>query len=255
MKAIMLCCDKYLISAYHTIKSYNYYLPNNNFTFVLPYNNEIPNFINDLKKELGNKLELIHIKKDKFKPTMETLLEKIGDEEYIYWCSSDNYLHRTINREKFMEIKDSVEKGFFKDYDAISITFNKRINKIKQSLAKININKMEFLLCPLWKAPIANVWNHQFMKCKILKSMWESFDEPNKAKELDYQLADLNHRIYKNPIFSNCRNIYLDEHIINLGENTSRGNFTNNAFLHFEKLKLDSSLIGMKVDKDKSIIW
>jgi len=254
MKAVMLCCDKYLISAYHTIITYEHYIPDNEFTFLVPYNDVIPEYINKLKSILNERLILIKCE-NKFKTTMTALLNEIPDEEFIYWCFSDNYIHQILDREKFIKVKNSIEDGYNNEYDVVAIVYNKKYNKMRKELPKVFLNNIEYLVGPKWDNPVFNIWNHQFMKAKLLKKIWELFDEPKKAKELDYQLMNLKHRIYKDPVFNGCKNIYLDEKIIRLGENTSRGLMTANAYEHYKKLNLDENLINIGINMEKSLLW
>jgi len=248
MKCIILCCDKYHIFAYHSIKTYEKYLPNNNFTYYLPYNIEVPDFIKEIRRETGKRIKLIKTGIE-FKKTMLKLLSDVDDEEFVYWCSSDTYIEQ-IDSEKFYLIKKLIEEGKFNQYDVISLFRNKKL-KNKESFLVENI---EFINCNPWTKPDFNIWQHQFMKGKILKAIWNSFDEPNNAKELDYQLCNKNHRIYKNKTFINCKNIYLKNAILKLGENTSRGMVTINSINSFDKLGIDKKLIKMKISNN-SLIW
>lgn len=250
----MLCCDKFLICVYHTIISYEHYIPDNEFTFLVPYNDIIPEYINKLKSILNERLILIKCE-NKFKTTMTALLKDIPDEEYIYWCSSDNYIHQILDREKFIKVKNSIEDGYNNEYDVTAIVYNKKYNKIKKDLSKINLNNIEYLVGPKWDNPVMNIWNHQFMKSKILKRIWTLLDEPKHAKDLDYQLMDLKHNIYKDTIFKKCKNIYLDENIIRLGENTSRGLMTLNAYNNYKKFNLNENLINIGINMEKSLLW
>lgn len=253
MKAIILCCDKYQICAYHTIKTYEKYLEGNNFVYILPYNEKVEEYTKKLRRDIKKRMIFVYTKKD-FKITMNKLLKTVDNNEFVYWCSSDNYIEE-VDKDKFMKIKELVEKDYFSKYDAISLCYNKKIHEVKDTLSHIEINSMNFLRCPPWNTPVFNIWNHQFMKGKILKAIWNSFDEPKVAKDLDKQLYRLHHKIYNNSTFINCKNLYVDLPIMKLGENTSRGKMTMNAFNNFKKLNLDTKLINLEVNKDISLIW
>jgi len=249
MKAIVLCCDKYHIFAYHTILTYEKILPKN-FTYLVPYCKNININLKRLSKEC--KIIFIKCQDSSFKVTMENLLREVDDEEYIYWCSSDNYLDK-INKEEFIEVKNLIKKGKMKKYDVISIFSNKKIRRMHQ-LERIIIDNKNFLLCPEWKEPIFNIWNHQFMKGKIQKAIWNSLDEPKKAKDLDYQLGNLQHRIYGNKTFRNTKNLYLEIPIIKLGENTSRGKMTKNSYDSFINYGIEIPK-DFELDENKNLFW
>lgn len=93
------------------------------------------------------------------------------------------------------------------------------------------------------------------MKVKILKAIWNSFNEPNKAKDLDKQLMKINHPIYDNLAFINCKNIYLQNPILKLGENTSRGFITSNAIENFHKLNINTDIIQLPINYQCRLIW
>ena len=85
MKAIILCCDKYQICAYHTIKTYELLLKGANFNYFLPYNQKVEEYIKKLRKDIDKRIELIVTQNKSFLATMSKLLNYVDDEEYVFW--------------------------------------------------------------------------------------------------------------------------------------------------------------------------
>ena len=67
MYAIINCCDRFHIFAYHTILTYNTLWEDNEFIFRIPYNKVYPKFI---KEKFGDQVEIIKSKK----PFLDTIL-------------------------------------------------------------------------------------------------------------------------------------------------------------------------------------
>ena len=96
-----------------------------------------------------------------------------------------------------------------------------------------------------------NVWIHQFMKCKILKTLFNCFKEPQVAKHLDRQLYNKNFLFYD---FLRKTNFCLTDNSYGIfGENTSRGFICLNALENMKKMNIEIPP-NFKI-KEEELIW
>jgi hypothetical protein len=232
MYAIVNCCDRYHIFAYHTILTYDKLWPNNPFIFRIPWNETKPKYI---QEHFGDKVELIKTKKS-FKETVFTLIEDLDENCWVYWCSSDTYIEKinldiaitaynyikSINDSNIFGLSFCRTKGINIDYKKKPVNFDGK--EIYFKTKAINHQHMQF-------------WIHQFMRTKILRYIFESFDEPKKlAKELDYQLYNNNNPLYLKIQLGEF--LTFKEGSVVFGENTSRSKITLNCIDNFKKYNL-----------------
>ena len=88
MRSIVLSCDKYHPLSEHMVVSYRDKWPSHNFKFNIPWNDSKP--IHLLEK-YSNEVELIQTPIE-FKKTIGSLLDKVDDDEWIFWSTDDTYL-------------------------------------------------------------------------------------------------------------------------------------------------------------------
>ena len=230
--AIMLCCDKYHIFAYHTIKTYMKLYPKNNFIFYIPYNEEIFDPLKPFVKEA--KVRFIKTGKG-FKDTIKGLLEGIGDNDWIYWCSSDQYLDRLDDQEKALAVEKYVSECHDPEIFGITFGYLKK-NGRKLLLHPPKSFKTDEGITLKDKYPWncskhIVLWHHQYLRSKVIKEIFGAFNEPRVAKDLDKQLYSNRKTIYEH--CSKGRYLTIDHNICGFGENSSRGKITRNAVKSF----------------------
>lgn len=248
MRAIVLSCDRYHIYVYHMIKLYLKMWDSCPFIFCVPYNNVKPEWGDGEKGELRDRVFFFKCGNG-FKETVLALLKGCDEEEWIYWCSCDQYpiwfnsdifekIHRSV-----LEIEDRSIYGVTPQY----------LNKCGRKLIKSGGNQMGFLKERMeWKSSKEiTIWYHQYLRTKVLKHIFETFDEPSVAKKLDYQLYKNEDKMYK--FLSSGKYYGVFEKYSEYGEATSRGETTINCF---ESLKR----IGVNLNEvlpvsDKRLIW
>jgi hypothetical protein len=240
MKAIVLTCDKYHPLADLMMHTYQKLWPDNPFVFRVPYENEYPA---SLKEKYKGKIELIRTDYTKqayttgtpegtrqvsmIKPTALTLLNDIEDDEWIYWCMDDRYLMK-IDKRRVSEIYHTVLKLGDPQIAGVSMLRRKRDVFYKKGsflLTQSGFKLLESVFSD--SEELGGPWAHQFMRCKVLRRMFESFpDRPFAAKEMDFfpkrKLAG--EKIYD-----------AEKNLIVFGESTSRGELTINCFLELKR--------------------
>ena len=240
MKALVLCCDKYHLFALHTIKCYEKLWEHHPFEFYLPYNNVKPDFenINLIKTPIP------------FKETIFELTKNIDDEEWIYWCSSDSYP---------MELDIKKYENVIRNLDEIgkycSVVFlgpwkhRRRILNMETYNFEVDGIKYYSTNC-LENCENINLWIHQFMKCKVLKKLFQCFKEPRIPKDLDRQLYRKTFSFYD---YIRKEQFCITDNSYGIfGENTSRGKICKNAYL--QMIKLGMIIPDFEV-MDDELIW
>ena len=239
MKAIVLCCDKYHMFAYHTILSYQKHWPNNKFTFYIPWCNSQPHFISN-DPRIGNiKVKFIKCADSSFKTTVATLLSDIDDDEWVYWCSSDQYLTK-INADIATQVEDMLTTPIFIDtkcFGVSSALLNKNGMKlIKHTSDAITISGKwggNMIEKETWDSSrTITLWFHQYLRVKVIRHIFKAFDEPIVAKNLDKQLYSNVDKIYCLPKLG--KYFTIDSKIATFAENTSRGKILINTVKSFK---------------------
>ena len=245
MKAIVLSCDKYHIYVYHMIKLYLKIWDNCPFIFCVPYNEKKPDWSN----QFHNRVFFFKCGSG-FKDTVLTLLKGCDKEEWIYWCNCDQYpiwfdsnIFEKVHR-KVCNISDTHVFGVTPQY----------LTKCGKKLIKSGGEKIEDLLKERmkWKSSKEiTIWYHQYLRAKVLKHIFQTFEEPNIAKKLDYQLYKNESKMYD---FLGSGKYYgVFEKCSEYGESTSRGLTTINCLESLKKNEI--SLDNILEVGDKNLIW
>ena len=248
----MLCCDRYHIFAYHTILTYQKLWPTNRFTFYIPWCDKKPQYIIEDNVIGKDKVVFVKTSDSSFKGTMKTLLENIDDEEFIYWCTSDQYLVRMDNK-----IADTIENMLD------TVFYNTSIYGISNAFLKKSGRKLikpaGEVIKGAWGGNMVEkyswsdsktitLWFHQYLRAKVLKHIFNAFTEPRVAKALDKQLYSNSEKIYNFP--STGRYFTIDTNIAEFGENTSRGKILKNTIESFHKYGIDVTKSFEIMDKE-----
>lgn len=245
IRAVVLSCDRYHPYVYHMIKKYIDNWDSCPFVFCVPYNEKIPWW----GKQFGDRVLFIKCESP-FKDTVMSLIEGVDDEEWIYWCSCDQYMEwfdknifEAVHRET-LKIKDTGVYGVVGHY----------LKKCGAKLIKSGGDYVGDLLKERepWKSSKEiTIWYHQYLRTKVLKHIFSVFKEPEVAKKLDNQLYKNKEDMYKflgeGKYYGVCRKSS------ECGESTSRGQTTLNCLESFKKE-------GIRVDdllpvSEKRLVW
>ena len=231
MKAIVLTCDRYHKITNHMITTYQELWPSNELTFVIPWNEKYPQFLED---NWGDKVEFVKTPVE-FKETIDGLLKHIDDDEWIYWATDDSYL------------VDLDEKSVNNTYDFVNnitddsiysvIFYNGEYDRVHKTFIEddyIVHNGYKFLK----KKKITYQWQHQFCRSKVIKKMFECLDEPEYPKQMDHMQKEKKSEEFWELI--NVGKWYVSEHnSVIMGEPTSRGKLTLNGVDSFKRYGLE----------------
>jgi hypothetical protein len=229
MKALVLTYDKYMVFADHMITRYMNLWPDNPFVFKIPYQHD--EVKEHYEKKYNRKVEMIKSPQG-IVETIETLLDGMLNEEWMFWCMDDRYpiaLNVPVVKELFSYIKNNDHLNI----DAL-MYINSPWGRLPENLFykkySIKINKKLKLQR---RKGYRMIWIHQFMKVKVLRTLFANFPHNMKAaKEMDYILFQLklpqNQRLYA-----------LDHNIALYGESTSRGLLTRNCYKDLLEMKFE----------------
>lgn len=244
MKAIVLCCDKYHAFAYHTLLSYQKHWPKNRFNFYIPWTITKPIWIGKDPRIGEHKVTYIKCSNTSFKVTVETLLKDIDDEEWIYWCSSDQYLTK-YNEKIGIEVEDLIKtNNILCDSKTFGVS---SALLIKNGAKLIRKDKDAIEIKGEWGGKLVEkeswdssrtitLWFHQYLRSKVIKHIFKAFDEPTVAKQLDKQLYSNIDKIYCFPKLG--KYFTIDTKIAEFAENTSRGKILLNTIKSFKTFNL-----------------
>lgn len=234
MKAIVLTCDKYRALTEHMIFQYGKLWPDNPFHFRIPYQ--------ELLGTQGVNREYIRCPIG-IRDTVLTLLDDLGDDEWIYWCIDDKYpialnLHR---------IKSIVELIPELPSDVSGILYCRCRNMLKKRYLTGKKFKDRFGNSFLERKDYSQIWLHQFLRVKVVRHLFGQFPEniPN-AKLMDALIKEVRlpaeHSLY-----------VTEKNLSTFGESTSRGKLTLNCHKSIMKnnLPLPQSI---PLNNEKSIV-
>lgn len=221
MKALVLTFDKYRVFADHMIYRYQILWPNNPFIFRIPYQGE------DVKEfyetKYGNKVEM-----KKSKPgiveTINTLLEELNDNEWIYWCLDDRYPVK-IDIKGYQKLYEWVTNKI-DDYEITGVRgINFPLGRMPESIYyfrfRIKTDDNQILYR---RKNYYMFWSHQYFRVKVLRYVFSKMPKLlGSAKEMDYIVNTLK--------FNTEHFLYvLKKNVIVLGESATRGRLTKNCY-------------------------
>src|SRR5437868_15002783 len=174
MQAIVLTFDRHRVITRHLMLQYERLWPDHPFRFRIPFQ--------QLRGSHSNRVEYI-ASPPEIAATVLRLIEDIDDEEWIYWCSDDKYPIRLIV-EKIKEL-------------IIYALATPEISGLLFCRTRVTLDRPELSLLPRRRVtPAGNVllerkgwykiWIHQFLKAKVLRSLFSLLPlEILSAKALD----------------------------------------------------------------------
>jgi hypothetical protein len=172
----------------HVIKTYDHLWSSHPFHFHIPYQNFLEPYHQNS----------IYIQtKPEIKPTVLTLLQGFADDDWIYWCIDDKYpIQLDINSIKL--VSDWILSGANPDVSGILLCRTRKLlNPENLTGHSITIGNQVFLE----RKGYHQIWIHQFLRVKVIRSMFKRFpDHIPEAKLMDeYKdklTKDPSHRIY-----------------------------------------------------------
>jgi hypothetical protein len=236
MYAIVLTYDDRHYLANLTVAAYCHLWKNNNFTFLIPYNNSIPNITyNDVAP-------IRYIKSAKsIRATILNLLDGVPDDQFVYWCLDDIYPVRVYNQELLNDICYYIENDKVpKHVDAIR-TIRKAYHPLRHNIHNIHINKYKFDRLNLGVTDqFYGFWFHYFIRCKTLKRIFLRND-----LSIDYKISEVNTSVTPQMLI---HNIYLPPTTLMLfGETSRRNKITQNCIIDAKRFGVILPAHGTKI--------
>jgi hypothetical protein len=211
MKAIVLTFDRHRVITQHLMLQYQRLWPDHPFRFRIPFQ--------QLRGSDSNRVEYIESPPE-IAATVLRLIEDIDDEEWIYWCSDDKYPIRLIV-EKIKELLNY----------ALATS---EISGLLFCRTRVTLDRPELSLLPhqrvtpdgdalLERKGWYQIWIHQFLKAKVLRSLFSQLPlKIPSAKALD-GLKDQIPKPDEYHLFVTEQNFAV------FGESTKRGSITRNC--------------------------
>jgi hypothetical protein len=221
MKAIVLTYDERMPLAELTIQSYMKFWPNSGLTFRVPYNGDSP-------KTHFQYDNVEFIKCNKFiKPTVEALLGDVPDDEWIYWCFDDCYVHDILERPALNGVKNFLDgEGNSGKMDSFRLI---RFHDEYAQNHQVNFGGMMF---DLKKWGPFRFWFHQFVRAGVMKTAFLDNNLPATAK-----ISHIEAKRSTNP--RGRHNVYVPtKDICVLGETSRGGMLTQNCVNALEEYEI-----------------
>ena len=225
MKAIVLTYDERAPYVDLVLSCYKRWWNSCPLDFVIPYNTELPYY----KDKFGN-LSFIKTPKN-IKSTMHLLLKNIPDDEFVYWCLDDIYLHALNNPEILNDIYKYIIENPHCQVD--SIRLNSVAPRMTNKMSKERIGDIDFHNIPYTKR---RFWFHYFVRSKVLKRFFLS--------PIISRKSSIRHigKLKKKITMPKCRILVPDCKITTFGETTRVGIATKNCGEAFKLYKIKSGI-------------
>jgi len=221
MKAIVLTFDRHRAITEHLILQYERIWPNHPFRFRIPYQ--------QLGGQNSDRVEYI-ASPPEIAATILRLLRDVEDEEWVYWCSDDKYPIQLVV-EKIMELLDYV-------------LTSSEISGLLFCRARATLDQPGLALLPrqiatptgdilLERKGWYQIWIHQFLKAKVLRSLFSQLPvQIPSAKALDALKDQI-------PKPDEYRLFVTEQNFAVFGESTKRGVITRNCLESIRKSDIE----------------
>jgi len=229
MKAIVLTYDERAPYVDLVLSCYKRWWKNCPLEFVIPYNKELPYY----KDKFGN-LSFIKTPKN-IKSTMHLLLKNIPDDDFVYWCLDDIYLHALNNPEILNDIYKYIIENPNCEVNSIRLKHIKlkHINRASCKTSKERIGEIDFCNISYTKL---SFWFHYFIRSKVLKQFFLSPMISTKTS-----IRDMG-RLKKKINIDKCRILVPERKIATFGETTRGKVSTKNCGEAFKLYKIKSGI-------------
>lgn len=190
--------------------------PDHPFVFHVPYQK----YPFNLKEKYGNKIKLIKTPSD-INSTMNILLNKTDNDEWIYWSMDDRYpVHLNVNQ--ILEICKWIKKSSGLEISGVNFTHMNNIwnsdNLMLKKYVVKDFNKNQYYRIKNFNF----IWFHQFIRARILKYLFNNMpDELVYAKQMDH-VKDKLYLPKKEKLYVSYNRYAV------FGESTNRGKLTLN---------------------------
>lgn len=208
MQAIVLTCDRYRRLAEHMVEAYARLWPDHPFEFRLAAQ-EAPETAPARVTHRRCPLPI--------KATVLTLIEDLGDEEWVYWCIDDKYPIRL----ELPAVRAAAAWAPGSDVDGVLFCRCRDLGK-RRFLTGARVRDPAGNVY-LERAGYQQIWLHQFLRVKVLRGLFGAFpDDIPQAKTMD-ALKDAARKPAAHRLFVARENRAV------FGESTSRGRLTSNC--------------------------
>ncbi|MGD1809414.1 hypothetical protein ACP6PL_28825 [Dapis sp. BLCC M126] len=160
-----------------------------------------------------------------------TLLQDLADDEWIYWCMDDYYLI-DLKEKKVNQIYEWVKT--ITDPSICAILYNRCGALLSEKHLNLNntISSTDQQIF-IERKNLKKIWNHQFLRVKVLRYLFENFPEGKfDAHETDKYKDNLE-------ILLDQRLYVSQENLLILGESTRHGKYTMNCIDSLKKNRLN----------------
>ena len=205
------------------IQCYMNLWPDNPFEFLVPYQDEDVKL--GFENKFGPKVRMVKSPSG-IVDTVYTLLSDLNDDDWIFWCMDDRY-PISLRLDEIKPIYD-----FINSTDSSEISALMYVNAPWCWLDK-ELYKSEYIIrnngqTYLRRKGYRMIWIHQFMRVKVLKTLFSYFPSNMKsAKNMDYIM-------YQHSLPDDQKLYMLDHNAAIYGESTSRGLITKNCLASFQ---------------------
>ncbi len=181
LHAIVLTCQRYAPIAAHMIGKYETIWPDHPFVFRVPDGSDT----RERLESFGHRIEFLPTHegegRGRFRQTVFDLLSGIDDEEWVYWCIDDKY---PISLDVRAHNRITSRLRSLDDVDALQLC---RVPPLPNSnqLEEGNEHRVDDYVFQR-RLTYHRIWVHQFVRAKVLRSLFGSFPEVlASAKEMD----------------------------------------------------------------------
>lgn len=221
MKAIVLTFDRHRAITQHLMLQYKRIWPDHPFRFRIPYQH-----LRGADSEVAEYIE----SPPEIAATILRLLQDIDDEEWVYWCSDDKYPIHFIT-EKVNELLRYVET-------------TSEISGLLFCRTRVTLDQPELALLPrrlvtpagdvlLERKGWYQIWIHQFLKAKVLRSLFSQLPlEIPSAKALDALKDQI-------PKPDEYHLVVTEQNFAVFGESTKRGVITRNCLESIQQTNIE----------------
>jgi hypothetical protein len=216
--ALVLSCDRYHPFAAHMARCYHRLWPDHPFLFHVPYQRQLPRGPGVIPRRTPAPL----------RDTVLALLDGLADQAWVYFCIDDKYpiaLDPRVGR-----LAAAVLGGALADLDGLLFCRCRGLLRPEHLLAERRDGPDGLVL--LRRRDYSQIWIHQFLRAKVLRTLFEAFPRQLVgAKSMD-ALKDrmslpADHRLY-----------VVETNLAIFGESTTRGQVTRNCAASLRALGL-----------------
>jgi hypothetical protein len=217
--AIVMTCQRYIPITEHMIDRYDAAWPTHPFTFRVPDGEAARR----LERRHRGRVELLPTgegeERGRFRAAVLGLLDGLADDDWVYWCIDDKYV-TWIDAPLAQAVAELLPAIDDRWVSGLSFARARHLAALRSPTGeRLQHGPLNFDR----RADFRQIWLHQFLRAKVLRSLFGGFPERiESAKEMDAL-----HRQARLP--DDQRLYVLDRNAVVFGESTSRGRLTANC--------------------------